>query len=131
MPLANGQRAALEARLAALEAAYGSGGEPARATGEAARYRRNPDPKGPMTVFGYDYLVDHLGKERAEALELRSYQGARGEGEDYALEALNFVDGRRTVQAIRDALTVEFGPVPTGHVASYLRALEEIGVLRQ
>lgn len=131
VPLANGQRGALEARLAALEAAYGSGGEPARATGEAARvYRRNPDPKGPMTVFGYDYLVDHFGKERAEALELRSYQGARGEGEDYALEALNFVDGRRTVQAIRDALTVEFGPVPTGHVASYLRALEEIGVLR-
>ena len=132
VPLANGQRAALEARLVELEAAYGSGGEPARATGEAARvYRRNPDPKGPMTVFGYDYLVDHLGKERAEALALTSYQGVRGEGEDYALEALNFVDGTRTVQAIRDALTAEFGPVPTGHVAAYLRALEEIGVLRQ
>ena len=35
------------------------------------------------------------------------------------------------MQAIRDALTAEFGPVPTGHVAAYFRALEEIGVLRQ
>ena len=30
----------------------------------------------------------------------------------YAIEALNFVDGARSVQAIRDALTAEFGPVP-------------------
>jgi aminopeptidase YwaD len=132
VPLASGHRSALEARLVALEAAYGSGGEPVRVTGEAARvYQRNPDPKGPMTVFGYDYLVDHLGKERAKALELTSYQGSRGEGEDYALETLNFVDGKRTVQAIRDSLTAEFGPVPIEYVAAYLRALEQIGVLRQ
>ena len=132
VPLTTGQRAVLEARLAALEAAYGSGGEPGRATGEGALvYRRNPDPKGPMTVFGYDYLVDRLGKERAEALELTIYQGSRGGGGVYALEALNFVDGRRTVQAIRDALTAEFGPVPIGYVAAYLQALEHIGVLRR
>jgi aminopeptidase YwaD len=132
VPLASGPRSALEARLVALEAAYGSGGEPVRATGEAARvYQRNPEPKGPMTVFGYDYLVDHLGKEPAKALELTSYQGSGGEGEDYALETLNFVDGKRTVQAIRDSLTAEFGPVPIEYVAAYLRALEQIGVLRQ
>ena len=132
VPLTTGQRAMLEARLEALEAAYGSGGEPGRATGEGAIvYRRNPDPKGPMAVFGYDFLVDRLGKERAKALELPNYQGSRGDGGAYALEALNFVDGSRTVQEIRDVLTAEFGPVPTGHVAAYLQALEHIGVLRR
>ena len=80
VPLANGQRAALEARLDTLEEAYGSGGEPAGATGEAARvYRRNPDPKGPMTVFGYDYLVDHSrqGARRGSRIEELS-RSARG-----------------------------------------------------
>ena len=56
---------------------------------------------------------------------------SRGDGEVCALEALNFVDGRRTVRAIRDALTGEFGPVSIAHVAAYLRALEHIGVLRR
>ena len=41
------------------------------------------------------------------------------------------MDGVRSVQAIRDALSAEFGPVPIGHVEKYLQALEEIGVLRQ
>jgi hypothetical protein len=35
------------------------------------------------------------------------------------------------VQAIRDALAAEFGPVPLEPVAQYLEALETIGVLRR
>ncbi len=132
VPLASEQAATVEGRLQTLESAYGSGGDPARAAAEGAPvYRRNPVPKGPMAVFGYDYFADHLGAERAKALELLRYQGLRGDGADYALEALNFVDGVRTVQAIRDALSAEFGPVPVGLVASYLHALEEIGVLQR
>ncbi len=65
-----------------------------------------------MSVFGYDYLVDHLGKAKADTLALLKFQGLRAEGESYALEALNFVDGKRSVQSIRDALAAEFGPVP-------------------
>jgi hypothetical protein len=84
-----------------------------------------------MSVFGYDYLVDHLGKSKADALALPNYTGLRAEGESYALEALNFVDGTRSVQAIRDALAAEFGPVPLEPVAQYLEALETIGVLRR
>jgi hypothetical protein len=95
-----------------------------------AVYVRNAEPKGPMSVFGYDYLVDHLGAERAAALALTSYSGLRGGGE-YAIEALNFVDGRRSVRDIRDALAAEFGPVPLEHVASYLEALETIKVIRR
>jgi hypothetical protein len=131
VPQAAVPRTALETRLAALQRTYGTGGRKPPAQGEAARiYRRNPTPKGPMTVFGYDYLVDRLGKDRAEALQLRDHAGTDGYAASYALEALNFVDGRRDVQDIRDALTAEFGPVPIEQVADYLRALEQIGVLR-
>jgi aminopeptidase YwaD len=94
-------------------------------------YVRNAEPKGPMSVFGYDYLVDHLGAERAEALALPNYSGLRGGGGEYALEALNFVDGRRSVAEIRDALAGEFGPVPLDHVVEYLEALEAIKVIRR
>jgi len=94
-------------------------------------YVRNAEPKGPMSVFGYDYLVDHLGAERAAALALTDYSGLRGGGGEYSIEALNFVDGRRSVRDIRDALAAEFGPVPLEHVAAYLEALETIKVIRR
>lgn len=94
-------------------------------------YVRNAEPKGPMTVFGYDYLVDHLGDEKAVKLALTDYSGLRGGGGEYAIEALNFVDGHRSVRDIRDALAAEFGPVPLEHVAAYLEALESIKVIRR
>jgi hypothetical protein len=132
MPVEAAERSKLESRLAALRHAYGDGGTQPPAKGDAARvYRRNPKPKGPMSVFGYDYVLDRLGKELADDLQLRSYADADGYAAAYALEALNFIDGRRNVQAIRDALSAEFGPVPIEHVAAYLQALEQIGVLRQ
>jgi aminopeptidase YwaD len=52
-------------------------------------------------------------------------------GGQYAYEALNFVDGKRVVSAIRDALAAEFGPVPVDLVAEYLAALESVGVIRR
>jgi hypothetical protein len=106
---------------------------PARAASKkqvaAVVYSRSAAPKGPMSVFGYDYLNDHLGAERAEALALPRYAGLRGGGDEYAIEALNFVDGRRSVEEIRDALAGEFGPVPLEHVVAYLEALEAIKVI--
>ena len=94
-------------------------------------YTRNENPKGPMSVFGYDYLVDHLGQEQGRRTRAAVLTGLRAEGESYALEALNFVDGKRSVQSIRDALSAEFGPVPLEPVVQYLEALETIGVLRR
>ena len=57
--------------------------------------------------------------------------GLLGTGEEYAYEILNFVDGRRSEQAIRDAVSAEYGPLPLPLVAEYLRALERIGVVEQ
>ena len=33
-------------------------------------------------------------------------------GEEYAYEVLNFADGKRNAQEIRDAVSAEYGPVP-------------------
>jgi hypothetical protein len=92
-------------------------------------YRRAPEPKGPMGGFGYDYFQDHIAQKGIAAPALRLRNGLWGDGYDY--EALNLVDGRRTVGAIRDALAAIYGPLPLAEVAEYLRALEGIGILRR
>jgi aminopeptidase YwaD len=92
-------------------------------------FERSPNPKGPMTVFGYDYLADHFGAQRTASLKLLNYEGLRAGGAEYAYETLNFVDGKRNAQQIRDAVSAEFGPVPLPHVVEYLRALESAGVV--
>jgi aminopeptidase YwaD len=97
------------------------------ATGESAIYLRNPEPKGPMTGFGYSYFEDRSQREKIPPPALLKRRGLWGD--DYAYEALNLVDGSRTVQQIRDALTATFGPVPVGEVAEYLEALRRVGVL--
>ena len=94
-------------------------------------FKRNPDIKGTMGAFGYDYFTDKYGAEKASALRLPRYQGLRGSGGEYTYEVLNFVDGKRNVQQIRDAVSAEYGPVPVDIVLEYLRALESINVIRK
>ena len=83
-----------------------------------------------MSAFGYSYIRDKLGNERYAELRLPRYAGSHGSAGEYVYEALNFVDGSRTVSDIRDLLTAEPGSVPLEYVAGYLRALEGIGFLR-
>jgi len=44
---------------------------------------------------------------------------------------LNFADGKRNAQEIRDVVSAEYGPVPMEMVVEYLKALEKIGVVEQ
>jgi len=97
----------------------------------ATVYERNADIKGPMGAFGYSFLSDKLGEDKVAGLRLRQYSGLHGSGGQYTYEALNFVDGSRTVSDIRDWLTTELGPVPLEYVAEYLAALESIDVIRR
>jgi hypothetical protein len=94
-------------------------------------YERNPDIEGPMRAFGYSYIDDKLGKENAAALLLPQHGTEYGDGGMFVYEALNFVDGKRTVSDIRDWLVAELGPVPVEYVAEYLQALEAIEVIRK
>jgi hypothetical protein len=89
-------------------------------------YERNAAIKGPMGAFGYSYLADKYGSEKVAGLRLRSHSGNGGQ---YTYEALNLVDGQRTVSDIRDWLTTELGPVPLDVVQEYLEALESIDVI--
>ena len=103
-----------------------------KAVGEGSLiFARNAEPKGPMSVFGYDYFEDKYGEERTKKLKLLQYQGLRGSGGEYAYEVLNFADGIRNVQQIRDAVSAEYGPVPLEYVVEYLKALEEVEVVKR
>ncbi len=92
-------------------------------------YHRNPKVRGSLDAFGYDYLADHIGKEKSGKLTLPAFEGLRGGGEDYVYEALNLVDGKRTASEIRDALSAIYGPVPQEKVDGYLAALAEAGLI--
>jgi hypothetical protein len=95
----------------------------------AVIYRRRNEPRGPLMVFGYDYFADHAKSAGIATPKLLSYEGTVGSGEEYAYEALNFADGRRTAQQIANDLSAEYGPVPLELVVEYLQALKRIGVV--
>jgi hypothetical protein len=92
-------------------------------------YSRNMNIKGPLSVFGYDYFFDHFDKNKPTP-KIYSYSGLRGSGGEYTYEALNLVNGKRTVLDIRNQLSAEFGPIPFEIVLEYLEALESINVVR-
>jgi hypothetical protein len=130
VPITPALRQQLGAHAAATAALLGPLPPEPVAQGDAALvYRRQPRPRGPLTAFGYDYLTDRLGPERVKALALLRHEGARGDGGEYAYEALNLADGTRSVRQVRDALSAIYGPVPVEAVAEYLRALASIGLL--
>jgi hypothetical protein len=97
----------------------------------SSKYSRKPQPKGPLAVFGFDYFTEHAKAAGVATPKLLSYEGLWGSGEEYAYEVLNFADGKRNSQEIREAVSAEYGPVPLELVVEYLRALEKIGVIEQ
>ena len=94
-------------------------------------YERNPDIEGPMSAFGYSYIEDKFGKQNVASLQLPQHSTEHGYGGMFTYEALNFVNGKRTVSDIRDWLVAELGPVPVEYVEEYLQALESIEVIRK
>ncbi|HJX27740.1 MAG TPA: M28 family peptidase, partial [Thermoanaerobaculia bacterium] len=107
-------------------------GEPAPATASTEPdivYRRAPEPKGPMSGFGYGYFEEKRLEKKIPLPALAGTSGLWGGGSDYIYEALNLVDGKRTVRQIRDDLAAIYGPVPVEYVAQYLDLLRQIGVL--
>jgi aminopeptidase YwaD len=95
------------------------------------KYLRKIQPKGPLTVFGYDYFADRSKTSGAPTPKLLSYEGLWGSGEEYAYEVLNFANGRLNAWEIWDAVSAEYGPIPFELVAEYLEALEKIGVVEE
>ena len=104
---------------------------PIKTSGDAGRiFVRNPDVRGPLSVFGYDYLRDKLGASRVDKLGLLQYQGLRGAGGDYAYEVLNLARYPLRVIDIRNTVSAIYGPVPTELVIEYILALRDAGIVR-
>ncbi|MGA9771316.1 MAG: DUF4910 domain-containing protein [Blastocatellia bacterium] len=91
-------------------------------------YKRVPARKvtGPMSVYYYNYVEERAGGD------LRSVEriSALPQGDIILYEILNLVDGKRSIQAIRDYLAAVYGPISVDDVNDYLRLLEKIGVVR-
>jgi hypothetical protein len=100
-----------------------------QSNGGDLRYRRKPQPRGPVAVFGSDYVNDRAAAAGVTTPRLLSYEGLWGSGEEYTYEVLNFVDGLLDAQQIRDRVSAEYGPIPLDFVVEYLRTLEKVGVV--
>jgi aminopeptidase YwaD len=85
---------------------------------------RTPAVRGPLEVYYYNHLTAVLGDPLVPppALEKRD--------EVLAYEALNLVDGKRSVDEIRDVLTGRYTPVPLAEVSAWIDLLARAGVVR-
>jgi hypothetical protein len=79
-----------------------------------------------MNVYYYDYVGERAAGDTRAAERI----AARPNGEILLYEMLNLVDGKRSVQAIRDYLAAAYGLIAVEEVADYLRLLEKVGVIR-
>jgi hypothetical protein len=79
--------------------------------------------RGPLQVYYYDHLTETLGGRPELALL------GRPSGDLLAYEALNLVDGRRSVAEVRDVLAGRYQPVPLADVSQYFELLVRAGVL--
>jgi aminopeptidase YwaD len=103
-------------------------------TADARRVPHRIGEFGPLTFQNDDVLRDRLGAERMRSIKLFNGDSDRlikvqNRGALYAYEIVNFVDGKRTVVDIRDAVSGELGPVPLEIVSDYLQACEEAKVI--
>jgi len=115
----------------------------AKGTGPSAPWAGDADAKrvpirvgefGPLTYQNDDVLLARLGKQRYGKIKLMNADATRllnvrDQSELYAYEIVNFVNGKRTVGEIRDAVSAEYGPLPLNLVADYLDACVEAGIM--
>lgn len=136
---------ALNAQAAAFEdwlnrrakAGAAKGISPTAPWADAAEARRVPiriGEFGPLTFQNDNVLLARLGKDRYAKIQLINSEATpmlkvRDQSDLYAYEIVNFVNGKRTVGEIRDAVSAEYGPIPVSLVTDYLQACVEAGVI--
>jgi len=104
-------------------------------TPEAQRIPIRIGEFGPLTYQNDNVLLARLGNERYQKIQLLNNDASplvsvRNQGELYAYEIVNFVDGKRTIGEIRDAVSAEYGPLPVSVVFNYLQACAEADIIR-
>ncbi len=114
------------------------GTEPKASWSETAAAQKIPirvGEFGPLTYQNDDVLKARLTPERVAKIKLLDSEATpllneRNSSELYAYEIVNFVDGKRTVGEIRDAVSAEYGPLPLDLVDDYLGACKDAGVIQ-
>ncbi len=85
---------------------------------------RNPEIRGPLGVYYFDYLQEKLAGSAANDTT------SMGDHEDLlTYEALNLADGRRSVAEIRDVLVGRYVPVEVAALTAYFDRLAQAGVV--
>lgn len=92
-------------------------------------YARIPTRRvtGPMSVYYYDYVAERASGDDLKVLDRIN---TRPNADIVLYEILNLVDGKRSIQAIRDYIAAAYGLVSIEDVSDYLRLLEKIGVVK-
>jgi aminopeptidase YwaD len=90
---------------------------------------------GPLTYQNDDVLKARLAPEGLAKIKLLNSEATpllntQDLSELYAYEIVNFVDGKRTVGEIRDAVSAEYGPLSVDLVDDYLGACREAGLIQ-
>src|SRR5205814_2831110 len=90
--------------------------------------QRNPSIRGPVNLFRPEYGALWLAQQTGNPDFLTTVPlAARGQYVPY--EALNFVDGKRSMLEIRDALSAEYGPIDAAELDQYFRFLAGVNVI--
>jgi aminopeptidase YwaD len=90
---------------------------------------------GPLTYQNDNVLQARLAPERMAKIKLLNSEATpllntQDLSELYAYEIVNFVDGKRSVGEIRDAVSAEYGPLAVDLVDDYLNACKEAGLIQ-
>ncbi len=91
---------------------------------------RNPEIRGPLSVYYYDHFSEALaakGVNEASLPRVPALEGGNAEVLEY--EALNLADGRRSVAEIRDVLSGRYAPVPVAFVAAHFERWAQAGII--
>jgi aminopeptidase YwaD len=131
--IAAAEESALRSRAAELAAKRGAPlaePEPTSAELALARFvpKRNEAIRGPVNLFRPEYGSIWIARKTGDPDVLGKVALTR-RGRFAAYEALNFVDGRRTLLDIRDEVSAEYGPVPPDEIEQYFRFLERLQVV--
>jgi hypothetical protein len=125
--------AALRDRAAALAGERGVAlvePQPSADQARIARWvaSRNLAIRGPVNLWRPEYGSIWIAQKTGNPDVLGQVPLVKA-GRFVAYEALNFVDGHRTLLDIRDALSAEYAPVSAADVEQYFRFLERLGVV--
>jgi hypothetical protein len=88
---------------------------------------RAKHPLGPVNLIRYEYGQVWLA-EKIGSWDFLNLAIAK-DGYFAHYETLNFVDGKKDLLQIRDAVSAEFGPIPAEHISEYFDMMKKAGVV--